>query len=227
MKKHNPKKLKTILKLNEQYYANSDLTADNVRTEIDQSLEFIGDIKQNMVTIFGSSKLSPSDPDCRNAKKVATKLGKLGYAIITGGGPGIMRAGNEGALAAKTESIGMQVKLIRNERVPSKLFTRRYVFNYIFARRFVMSIKSDAMIFYPGGYGTLNELFEFVLLEQLGMIDRVPLVLVNSSFWRGMVEWLKNVPVMRGTLNVESLQLLHIVDDEDEIIKHVVGKLKI
>lgn len=212
------------LSKNLQYFADSDLTADRVRAEVDRGLELVQGVNQRMVTVFGSSKLRATDPDYQHAKKVAGELGKLGYAIITGGGPGIMQAAAEGALASGAESIGMQGSLIPNEHVPATLFTKRFGFDFIFVRRFVMAIKSDAMIFYPGGYGTLNELMEYLVLEQLDMIDRVPLILVNSAFWRGMNEWFRDVLVAKGTLSPQSLSLLHVVDAESEVIRHVRGE---
>src|SRR3989338_3593579 len=148
-------------------------------------------------------------------------LGKCGYAIVTGGGPGIMRAANQGAIKAKAPSIGIMASLIKGESIKDRIFTKQLSYHFLFVRRFVLSIKSDALIFFPGGYGTLNELFEYIVLIQLGFIDRVPIICIDREFWDGMFKWLESKPNAFGYYieTQRDLKLIQLADSADEALK--------
>ena len=132
-----------------------------------------------------------------------------------------MHAANSGAIKAKTTSIGLSAALLEKEKVTDPIFTEQLSFRFLFARRFIMSIKSEALIFYPGGYGTLNELFEYVVLMQTGIVDTVPIICVNKKYWKGLFEWLKKNPLKKDFLihDKKDLDLIHFVDDHNKIIK--------
>lgn len=147
------------------------------------------------------------------------ELGKKGYAILSGGGPGIMHAANAGATEAKAHSIGLRAELLKGEEVTDPIFTQKLSFHFLFARRFIMSIKSEALIFFPGGYGTLNELFEYAVLMQTGIVDTVPIICVDKKYWQGLFDWLKNNPIKeKYFIHSSDLNLITVVDDFDEML---------
>ena len=205
---------------NKQYFTDSNWTVDKAGEELDTGLEILEQISGRIVTIFGSHKTKTNDPFYAHCEHVARALGEKGFAIITGGGGGIMEAANKGAFAAGTTSIGFQAKLLTDEIGQKDIYTHTYAFHFLFTRRFVLSIKSDALIFYPGGYGTLNELFEYLTLIQTGLSDKVPIICVGRTHWKGLFDWLKEYPLKSDYFIADSgdIDLVMVVDDVDEII---------
>lgn len=205
---------------NEQYYSKTEWTVEKSGEEINKGLELLNKIDNKIVTFFGSHRVKPDSKYYRHCKKVAFELGKKGYAILSGGGPGIMHAANSGATEANATSIGLKAELLKGEKVTDPIFTDELSFHFLFVRRFIMSIKSKALIFYPGGYGTLNELFEYGVLMQTGIVDTVPIICVNKKYWQGLFDWLKNNPLKEDFFihNIKDLNLLHFVDNVEEII---------
>jgi len=181
------------LHINKQYL-NSDWTVERARTELNDGLNLLNKIDNRIVTFFGSHLVASESEYYQDCKKLSFELGKKGYAIMSGGGPGIMHAANAGATEAKAPSIGLRAELLESEKVKDQIYTTILAFKFLFARRFIMSIKSEALIFYPGGYGTLNEVFEYAVLMQTGIVDKVPIICVNRKYWQKLFEWLKNYP---------------------------------
>jgi uncharacterized protein (TIGR00730 family) len=206
---------------NKEYYSNANGTAQKVQKEINEGLALLNKIDNKIITFFGSHRVSEDSKYYRDCKKIAYELGKKGYAILSGGGPGIMHAANSGAMAANVPSIGLKAELLEGEKVTDAIFTNELSFHFLFARRFIMSIKSEALIFYPGGYGTLNELFEYAVLMQTGIVDKVPIICVNKKYWQGLFDWLKNNPLKENFFiqDIEDLKLLHFVDSAEEIFE--------
>lgn len=213
------------LHINKQYL-NQNWTIENSSEELRNGLNLLNKIDTKIVTFFGSHRVVQDSKDYQDCKNLAYELGKNGYAILSGGGPGIMHAANSGATEAKTHSIGLQADLLKGEKVTDKIFTETLSFKFLFVRRFIMSIKSEALIFYPGGYGTLNELFEYAVLMQTGIVDKVPIICVNKKYWEGLFEWLRNNPFKNDFFihDVEDLSLINFVDDHEEIIKMIEKK---
>ncbi len=205
---------------NKEYYSKTDLTSEKVKQELNDGLTLLNKIDRKIVTFYGSRKISQDSKYYKQCKTVAYKLGKKNYAIISGGGPGIMHAANSGAMEAKTYSIGLKAELLTEEKMTEPIFTHEMSFHYIFIRRFIMSIKSEALIFYPGGYGTLNELFDNLSMQSVGIVDKVPIICVNRKYWQGLFDWLKNNPLKEDFFvhNIEDLNLIHFVDDTQEIL---------
>ena len=144
-------------------------------------LTLLNKINEPIVTFFGSHKVTPENEFYQQARHTAFELGKRGYAILSGGGPGIMHAANSGAMEAGTPSIGLRAELLEEQEVIDKIFTHKLSFHFLFTRRFVMAIKSEALVFYPGGYGTLNELFDYaVLCKQILLIPFRLSVLIKN-----------------------------------------------
>lgn len=210
---------------NKQYFDDHDRTAREVGREVEEGLALLGNIENDIVTFFGSHKLSEQANEFRHCADVAKRLGDRGYAIATGGGPGIMRAANRGATEAGVPSIGFQAELLSGEFVHENIYTHKYSFTFMFVRRFIMSIKSEALIFYPGGYGTLNELFEYVTLMQTEIADTVPIVCVGRRYWLGLFDWLyKELPNNNFLIDNElDLELLHLTDSYSEIENLIEG----
>lgn len=152
-------------------------------------------------------------------------LGKKNYAIISGGGPGIMKAANSGATRAKTASIGFKAKLVQKEQhVDDEIFTYQYSFYFLFVRRYCLATESNALIFYPGGYGTLNELFEYLTLIETHMEEPVPVICVNKKYWEGLFTWLKKNALKEGYITQRHLDYITFAETPDEVINIIEGK---
>src|SRR5262245_24038683 len=168
------------------------------------------------VTIFGSARVRPDNPMYTAAEELAALLGAAGFTIITGGGPGIMEAANRGARAAGTTSVGLNIEL------PFEQGTNQYVdiaieFRYFFVRKTMFVKYAQAFVIFPGGFGTLDELFEALTLIQTGKVQNFPVILFGSSYWSGMVEWLRTTLLAEGKIAPADLALLVISDSPAEI----------
>lgn len=173
------------------------------------------------VSIFGTARCKPDDPIYVLAENIAKKLSERGFAVITGGGPGVMEAGNKGALAAGGTSVGLNIKLPR-EQGPNPYQTKSLDFRYFFLRKLMFVKYAVAFVILPGGYGSLDELFETITLIQTKKIKRFPMFLVDSKFWTPMIDWLRTEVVQRGYLSADELDLLTIVDDPEELVEQIV-----
>ncbi|MBI5390401.1 TIGR00730 family Rossman fold protein [Candidatus Woesearchaeota archaeon] len=211
---------------NTQYFREKEWTVEKAKKEIEDGLAILNQVNQPMVTFFGSHRVKPGSTDYEHAQRTAFLLGKKGFAIMSGGGPGIMHAANKGATEADVPSIGLQAELLKGEEIKDRIFTHHYSFHFIFVRRFIMSIKSDALIFYPGGYGTLNELFEYLTLMQTGIVDRVPIICVNKLYWQGLFQWLKEYPLQQDLLKnkKKDFDLLQLVDTPEDVVRKLQGR---
>ena len=172
------------------------------------------------VSIFGSARSSPSSPEYESARRVAAALGEAGFDVITGGGPGVMEAANRGARDAGVLSIGLTIELPQEQRT-NPYVDRAVHFRYFFARKIVFVRYATAFVALPGGFGTLDELFEALTLIQTGKITNFPVVLVGTEYWGGLVRWLRAGLLERGRVDERDLVLLHVTDDPDEVV-HIV-----
>lgn len=174
------------------------------------------------VSIFGSARLKPEDKYYKMATEIADKITKLGFGIITGGGPGIMEAGNKGAHQGGGKSIGLNIDL------PFEQHFNPYIdkpysmnFDYFFVRKVVFVKYSQGFVVMPGGFGTLDELTEAITLIQTNKIGKFPIVLVGSEFWGGLLDWFKNTLLQNGMIKEEDLNLYRVVDSADEAVAHI------
>jgi uncharacterized protein (TIGR00730 family) len=170
------------------------------------------------VSVFGSARSRPGSPDYQLADGIAGGLVRAGYAIITGGGPGIMEAANKGAAEAGGVSVGLGIEL------PLESGLNEYVnmgveFRYFFVRKTVFVKYSQAFVVLPGGFGTLDELFEALTLVATGKITKFPIVLVGSDYWSGLLDWLKTTMLAEGKISPEELALVRIADEPGEVVK--------
>ncbi len=175
------------------------------------------------VSIFGSSRLRPGNKYYDTAVEIAFKLTKLGFGIITGGGPGIMEAANKGAKQGNGKSVGLNIRL-PHEEDPNVYIDPHYSidFNYFFARKVMFVKYALGFVVFPGGLGTMDELFEALTLIQTKKIDSFPIVLMGSEFWKGLLDWIKIAMVENGTLKVKELDLFKVTDDVEEAV-NIIG----
>jgi uncharacterized protein (TIGR00730 family) len=172
------------------------------------------------VTIFGSARTKPNHPYYKTADELAFQLVQHGYGVITGGGPGIMEAGNRGARRAGGKSVGLNIYLPHEQKGnpyidPDKLIT----FDYFFVRKVMFVKYSQGFVVMPGGFGTLDELSEALTLIQTKKIGRFPIVLVGKKFWGGLMDWIKKTLVIEGMIHEEDLELINLVDTPEDAVK--------
>ena len=173
------------------------------------------------VAIFGSARTPQDDPFYSAAQETAGLLVRAGFAVITGGGPGIMEAANRGAFDAGGVSIGCNIEL-PFEQKPNPFQTRALTFKYFFVRKTMFVKYSNAFIIFPGGYGTLDEMFEALTLIQTRKIKNFPVVLFGKDYWGGMISWLSDVILKAKNIADEDVQLLHLTDSPSEVVDIVV-----
>jgi uncharacterized protein (TIGR00730 family) len=172
------------------------------------------------VSIFGSSRLSSNDKFYKLAESITSLLVKEGYAIITGGGPGIMEAGNKGAKKAKGKSIGLNIQ-IPQEQKANPYVDMLLDFHYFFIRKVMFVKYAKAFVIMPGGYGTLDELFESLNLIQTMRIGKFPVVLVGRDYWKGLFDWLRSTVINKGCISASDLKIFTIVDTPLEVIQAI------
>ena len=187
--------------------------------------EFIEDIDalsriQPAVTIFGSARVKAEDPFYNKAEMLARRLAQKGFSVITGGGPGIMEAANKGAAEAGGKSIGMNIRL-PFEQKPNPYANISIEYKYFFVRKVMFVKYAVAYVIFPGGFGTLDELFEALTLIQTKRIKSFPVILIGQEYWGGMIDWLRNTMVREDKIVAEDLDFIKIVDDPDEAVRHI------
>lgn len=200
-----------------------------IMAEFVSGFEFISRYEKE-VTFFGTARTGFDKGLYQEAYKLAYRLSKDGYAIMTGGGPGIMEAANKGAFEAGGPSLGANIKLpetsLGTER-RNQYVKESYAFDYFFVRKVILSITSQAYIFFPGGFGTLDELFDMITSIQTQKIKKVPIVLVDEDFWRPLLTWIDEVVCQKNqAILAEDLNIYHLVNNADDAYKMVKKLLK-
>ena len=172
------------------------------------------------VSVFGSARTKADNKYYKLAAEIAEKLCKEGYGVISGGGPGIMEASNKGAQAGKGKSVGLNIRL------PFEQYANKYVdfdklvtFDYFFVRKTIFLKYSQGFIAMPGGFGTLDELFEALTLVQTYKIAEFPVIFVGREYWGGLIDWIKDTMLKEGNINENDLKLFHLVDTADEAVQ--------
>jgi uncharacterized protein (TIGR00730 family) len=174
----------------------------------------------NGVAIFGSARTRPDDPEYKAAQETAALLARAGFAVITGGGPGIMEAANRGAFEAGGTSVGCNIEL-PHEQGSNPYLTLSLKFKYFFVRKMMFVKYSDAFIIFPGGFGTMDELFEALTLIQTHKIHNFPVVLYGSQYWKGLLDWLTGPMLSEAKIVEEDFRRLHVTDSPAEIVEVV------
>jgi uncharacterized protein (TIGR00730 family) len=173
------------------------------------------------VTLFGSARVTPEDPMYQAAVEVARLLGEAGFSIITGGGPGIMEAGNRGAREAGVCSIGLGIQLPFEQAI-NPFVDLTIEFRYFFVRKTMFVKYAQAFVIFPGGFGTLDELFESLTLIQTGKVKDFPVILFGAAYWQGLLQWLKAPMLAEGKISPEDLDLLLVTDSPEQVRDAVV-----
>jgi uncharacterized protein (TIGR00730 family) len=173
------------------------------------------------ISVFGSARTHPDDPDYEAARETAVLLSRAGFAVITGGGPGIMEAANRGAFEAGGLSIGCNIEL-PFEQGSNPYLTKGLKFKYFFVRKMMFVKYSLGFIIFPGGFGTLDELFEALTLIQTQKIRNFPVVLYGSNYWNGLLNWIRDYAMKEGKVSERDLKLLHLTDSPAEVVKIIV-----
>jgi uncharacterized protein (TIGR00730 family) len=176
------------------------------------------------VSIFGSARTKPDHPNYKMAEEIAYKLTQHGFGVVTGGGPGIMEAGNKGAHSGKGISVGLNIELpFEQHDNPYIDQDKNLEFDYFFVRKVMFVKYSQGFVVMPGGFGTMDELFEAITLIQTKKIGRFPIVLVNKKFWSGLMDWIKQTLLEENNnISPKDLNLFRIVDTADEAVEHFV-----
>jgi len=198
----------------QQYRSMESWRIFRIMAEFVDALEQLRDV-QPAVSIFGSARTKPSSKYYQMARKLAARMSRDGFSVISGGGPGIMEAANRGARDARGRSIGLNIELPM-EQDPNKFQDISVSFRYFFVRKFMFVKYASAYVIFPGGFGTMDELFESLTLIQTDKIKAFPVVLIGSEFWGGLLDFIRDTMIVEGTVSPKDMDLLYLTDDIDE-----------
>lgn len=193
---------------------------ENILEEFTRGFEFLRGLERT-VTFFGSARLKEDSDHYKTAQELAKRISQYGIGVITGGGPGIMEAANRGAFEAKGYSLGLNITLPQ-EQSENPYLNESTTFKYFFVRKVFLAYAAEAYIYFPGGFGTLDELFEVMTLVQTRKMEKVPIILVGKSYWEKLDQFIREeICEKHGMINGEDLDLYKITDDLDEIVNIV------
>ncbi|BCJ72422.1 cytokinin riboside 5'-monophosphate phosphoribohydrolase [Catellatospora sp. IY07-71] len=178
------------------------------------------------VSVFGSARSAPDSPECELAQRLGAALARAGYAVITGGGPGVMEAANRGCTEAGGLSVGLGIELPFEQGI-NEWVDVGIDFRYFFVRKTMFVKYAQAFVVLPGGMGTMDELFEALTLVQTEKVTRFPVVMMGKDYWSGLIAWMRDTMLADGKINVADLDLLICTDDVDEAINHIVDADKV
>jgi uncharacterized protein (TIGR00730 family) len=190
-----------------------------IMAEFIEATEYLSEIRP-AVSIYGSARLKPESKYYQLATQIARKLSDAGFAVISGGGPGIMEAANQGAHGGKSPSVGLNIEL-PHEQSGNQWQDISLRFRHFFTRKVTFVKNSDAVIVMPGGFGTLDELAEVLTLIQTKKSRHVPIILVGGEFWKGLLGWFKEALIPMGLINPEDIDLMQVIDDPDQVLEAV------
>jgi uncharacterized protein (TIGR00730 family) len=210
--------MKTLkLRMKEDFTQEETWRVFRIMSEFVDGFETLSEVGK-AVSIFGSSRSKPHSKYYKLAEELAYLLAKEGYAIITGSGPGLMEAANKGARRAKGKSIGLNIQ-IPSEQKPNKYVDTLLDFSYFFVRKVMFVKYAKAFVIMPGGFGTLDELFESLNLIQTKRIREFPVVLMGKDYWKGMIDWLHQTALRQGNISREDLDIFKVTDDPKEAVR--------
>ena len=207
----------------------SDLTRESwkvfqIMAEFVEGFEKLARIKPS-VSMFGSSRFGQDHPSYALAETIARQLSDAGFSVVSGGGPGLMEAINKGAYAGRSQSVGLNIQL-PHEQLTNKYQNISLYFRHFFARKVMFVKYASAYVVLPGGFGTLDELVEILTLIQTRKSRRIPVILVNSAFWAGLIDWLGNTLVKQGTIDQQDLDLISMVETPQAVVDTIFAYYK-
>lgn len=191
-----------------------------ILSEFVEGFDTLSDL-QPAVSVFGSARSRPDSPECQLAEELGGALARAGYAVITGGGPGVMQAANRGASEAGGLSVGLGIELPFEQGINDWVDVA-IEFRYFFARKTMFVKYAQAFVVLPGGFGTMDELFEALTLVQTGKVTRFPVVLMGVDYWRGLLDWLRDTMAAEGKIGAVDLDLICLTDDVNAAVRHIV-----
>jgi uncharacterized protein (TIGR00730 family) len=191
-----------------------------IAAEFLAGFEAVEKIGRPGVTVFGSARIGEEHPAYRQAREIGRLFAESGFAVVTGGGPGVMEAANRGAREAGGVSVGFNIELPR-EQSSNRYLDIELTFNHLYARKTMLVKAAEGFVLFAGGFGTLDELFEALTLIQTGKVLHFPVVLVGEEFWAGLLEWIERQPVTEGMISQEDKELLFVTDDPREAVRIV------
>lgn len=200
----------------------TDAAVDKIAVEFRAGFEHVARIERPAATVFGSARSSPSDPAYQRARAVGQALAARGWATITGGGPGVMEGANRGAREAGGLSVGFGISLPHEQR-PNPYLDLSYTFDHFYARKVCFVKPSEGFIVLPGGFGTLDELFEALTLIQTEKVPHFPVVLVDAAYWSDLVRWVATRLVGDRLISTADLDIIHLTDDPLEAVEILVS----
>jgi uncharacterized protein (TIGR00730 family) len=191
-----------------------------ILSEFVEGFDTLADLPR-AVSVFGSARSKPDSPECELAERLGAALARAGYAVITGGGPGVMEAANKGACEAGGLSVGLGIELPFEQGI-NEWVDVGIDFRYFFARKTMFVKYAQAFVVLPGGFGTMDELFEALTLVQTKKVTRFPVVLMGTWYWGGLVDWMRDTMVAEGKIGPEDLDLFCLTDDVDKAVRYIV-----
>ena len=198
----------------------SPVRISNIIGEFIEGFNFLNQ-QEKTVSFFGSARIKPSHKYYKEAVQLSKKLSERGYTIITGGGPGIMEAGNKGAYLSKGKSYGMDIDL-PEEQITNKYVKKSISFKYFFVRKVMLTFAAEAYIFFPGGFGTLDEFFEIITLIQTKKIRKIPIVLLHKSYWEPILNYIeKDLYQKNKFISKEDLKIYYLADSAEEALNYL------
>jgi len=211
-----PPLLPGMLPINDGQLTRESWKIFQIMAEFVEGFERLAQIKPS-VSIFGSARTDPEHSSYKLAEDIAKLLSDAGFSVVSGGGPGIMEAANKGAFAGKSPSIGLNIDL-PHEQTDNPYQDIDLHFRHFFSRKVMFVKYASAYVVLPGGFGTLDELAEILTLIQTGKSRRIPVILVDSEFWSGLIDWFGNTLVKAGTINPEDLDLFKVLDEPQDVV---------
>jgi len=190
-----------------------------IMAEFVEAIETLSKVR-HAVSIFGSARTKPDDPYYQKAELLARLLAEKGFGVITGGGPGIMEAANKGSAEAGGQSVGMNIRLPLEQK-PNPYANISIDYKYFFIRKVMFVKYAMAYVIMPGGFGTMDELFEAITLIQTKRIKCFPVILMGSEYWKGLFDWLKKTMLRDNKISPTDMELFQVIDDPAEVVKHI------
>ena len=198
-----------------------EIHVKRIAEEFRVGFQLVDSIDRPGATVFGSARIRADDPIYELARETGRLLAQAGFAVVTGGGPGVMEAANRGAQEAGGLSVGFNIEL-PHEQEPNPYIDLGYTFGHFYSRKVMLVKSAEGFIMFPGGFGTFDELFEALTLIQTGKILDFPVVLFDSEYWRGLLEWTQRTLLAEGMISPEDWEQLHVTDDPEDAVAYVV-----